>query len=160
TTNSSGFFAFVHSIPEAGNYSVRISVPGVTPDQIAVPNLSADTTIQFHAPTAYPVRVRVLDSKGNALRGATIRISRNQTFVSTTGADGSSSFGLLQGAGYTITATLTGYAFQAKSISALQSGDPIDFVGAAALTLRGNVTDSAGAPLSGVSVTLSNGKTA
>jgi uncharacterized repeat protein (TIGR03803 family) len=172
TTDSSGNYTFTE--PAGGNYTVTPSLGSDTfsPASQTFTNLSANQTQNFTASavgSTFTIAGQVTLS-GGALSGVTMTVS-GQGGTSgggsvSTDASGNYSFSLPAGGSYLVTPSLSGDTFSpaSQTFNNLSANQTQNFTASATtggtFTISGQVTDSGGNPLSGVSVTLSGSQSA
>src|SRR5262249_51616748 len=112
----------------------------------------------------FTVSGQVTDSSSIPLAGVTVTLSGYQAATVTSDSNGNYSFpNLPAGQSYTITAAKSYYSFTpaATNISLLTANSTANFTGALQhYSINGNVTNSNGSALSGVTVTLSGDQSA
>jgi inhibitor of cysteine peptidase len=139
-----------------------------TPANIRV-TANKNLTGQNFAATALPrysISGKVtLKAGGASLAGVTVALSGSATGSTTTGSDGSYSFGNLLTGSYTLTPSMAGWSFSpqnARVAIANRNVAGANFTATALLSISGSVLTVGGAPFSGVTVNLSgasNGST-
>jgi hypothetical protein len=134
--------------PEKANY---LFAPG---DQ-SISWLYQNTAIDFVAMTPY-----IISGQINGLGNVTLTLSGSQSTVIQSDASGAYYFsGLPLGGNYTVTPTKTNYVFNPvnRTFPNLTSNQTANFDNVPPFTMSGHVADTAGAALSGVTMTLSGG---
>ena len=151
-----------------GSYTIIPSLAGYTftPASRSVNVNNSDVAGQDFAATAqsHTISGRVT-LNGGGLSGVTVSLQGTSSNSATTNSDGNYAFTGVQNGLYTVTPSLTGYAFTPANRSvSVNNGDVTgqDFIAttsqpAAQGTVSGTVTDTLGNPLSGVTVRLLSG---
>ena len=166
TTDSAGQYHF-SNLPTSGVYTVTPTKKHYTlnpgSDTIVTPSgdqvFDSVATLNSHA-----ISGRVTDTPGDAIADVTVTLSGTENATTTTGADGSYSFGNLPAGGnYTVTVRKTSYTFYPTSYptSFYDLGDDQDlsFIGTFVFyTISGYLRDANNAPKVGATVTLSGGQ--
>jgi inhibitor of cysteine peptidase len=155
TTNAIGDYTF--TIVGNGSYTVTPSRAGYTfsPANRSVAVNGADVTGQDFSGTTYSISGKVT-AGGAPLSGVSMSLSGTTNKVATTDANGDYTFSIVGNGSYTVTPSKTGYTFTPVNRSVTVNGADVtgqDFTGTT-YSISGKVT-AAGAPLSGVSMSLS-----
>ncbi|HEX7177653.1 MAG TPA: carboxypeptidase regulatory-like domain-containing protein, partial [Pyrinomonadaceae bacterium] len=175
TVTLSGAETATATTDAGGNYSLGVGAEGsytVTPTRVnytftptsrTFSNVVADQTANFTGtPGNYTITGRVTEG-ALGLAGVTVTLSGSMAAAKTTDATGNYSFTAIAEGNYTVTATRTHYTLAPPSVtvSNLLGNRTANF--AATLNrhaIRGKVTNAAGAPVAGATVTLSGSQTA
>ncbi len=165
TTNVNGYYRF-DGVFAGYSYTVTAALPYYTlsPQSVAIDTLSMNRMANFTATRqVYSINGRVTDAQGAALAGVAVNLGGAQGGTVQTDMSGNYSFaGLPAGYSYTVTPVYAGYSFapQSASVNPLAQNSTANFNAARNLyTITGSVADACGAPMSGVTVALSGGKT-
>ena len=163
TTDSAGAYTF--NVPVHGDFTVTPSKTHYTFDRanVTFTGVNADRTADFVATlNRHKLTGSVKRPNGVALSGVTVTLSGGQAGTATTDSNGAYTFANLPaGAAYAVTPSKPGYDFApaSKSYTDLGADQTADFtVTPSNIALTGHVA-SGGAPLAGVTVTLSGSKT-
>jgi Calx-beta domain/Carboxypeptidase regulatory-like domain/Pectate lyase superfamily protein len=166
TTDSSGNYSF-NNLTASGSYTVTPSKSHYTfaPTPQTFDGLDADTHADFAATLGHhQITGRVIKQDGNALAGASVSLSGSQTSTTTTDPGGNFAFtSLPDGGNYTVTPALSNYTFSPSSqtFSDLGADHSTVFIGTLnKYTIGGQVEDSAGKPLAGVTLALNGAQSA
>jgi hypothetical protein len=167
-TDAQGNYSFA-SVGATGNYTVTPSFAGYTfsPTTQSLTNLLANQTLNFTATRlTFAISGQVTDGTGAALSNVTMTLTGSQitTTVTTTDASGNYSFASIPAAAnYTVTPTRNHYVFSPanSAITNLLSNSTASFTGTLqSNTISGNVVDSNGIAIAGVTMTLSGSTSA
>ena len=160
TTIADGSYTFTDLVN--GSYTVTPTLDGYAfnPANCPVKISGADATACNFTATAYcSISGTVTKSGGGALQGVTITLSGAGSGNKTTGIDGTYKFTGLAKGSYTVTPSLSGYAFTPASRPVPINGadvTSVDFTGTPQrYSISGTVTKIGGGPLQGVTITLS-----
>ncbi|HYY95977.1 MAG TPA: carboxypeptidase regulatory-like domain-containing protein, partial [Pyrinomonadaceae bacterium] len=166
TTDSGGGFSFTN-LGDGGSYTVTPALVNYTfaPASKTFDDLGSDQTAAFAGTlNKYTVGGQVRDSSGKALAGVTLTLTGAQSAKATSDANGNYSLpNLTAGASYTITPTLTNYTFApaSKTFDDLGSDQAVTFAGTLnKYTVSGQVKDSGGKALAGVTLALAGAQSA
>jgi PKD repeat protein len=150
-TASNGYYRFV-ALPANGNFVITPSKAGFTFNPVSDTKIGIGSNQEnrdFTAIPVYYIRGYVRDSRGAAVRGATMNISGAKTASTTTDSNGFYQFTqLAAGANYTVTPTLSGWKFNPASLnisSLTGSLDNQNFAGSRKFYIRGSVKTTSGA---------------
>jgi hypothetical protein len=164
-TDSSGAYSFT-GLSAGFNYTLTPSKAGYTfsPTSLTISNLASDQTANFTATLlTYSISGQVSLSTGGALAGVTVALSGPTTASATTDSQGNYSFTSIGATGnYTVTPSLNGYTFSptSQSFSNLLANQSQNFTATRlSFSVSGQITDGTGAPISGVSITLTGNQT-
>jgi uncharacterized repeat protein (TIGR03803 family) len=102
-----------------------------------------------------------VSQSGAGLSGVTVTLSGTESATTTTDSNGNYSFTEPGGGNYTVTPSLTGYVFTpaSQTFDNLSANQTADFTGAIAYTISGQVVNTFGAGVSGVTMTVSGTQT-
>ncbi|HEX8500725.1 MAG TPA: carboxypeptidase regulatory-like domain-containing protein [Pyrinomonadaceae bacterium] len=163
-TDSDGNYSL--TLPVNGSYTVTPSKKHYTiaPASTAVGPLTSDRTADFTATlNRHKIAGRVARDDGRAMPGVAVALAGSQTGTTTTDANGDYSFtNLPAGGDYTVTPARNGYDFTpaSRTYSDLGADQTAGFVVApTSYNVTGRVAVG-GAPLPGVTVTLSGARSA
>jgi hypothetical protein len=158
-----GFYEFV-DLPRGGDYTVTPSYPlyTFTPPSRSVSNIQEIQFLHFEALPPLRIFGGAFDENGHPIVGATITLAGTTSATVVTDETGFYNFGdLPRGGTYTVTAAHELYTFTPpnRELPAIASDQIAPFQGALRrFTLSGRAADAgAGAPLSGVTMTLGGG---
>jgi inhibitor of cysteine peptidase len=164
TTDAAGDYAF--DIPASGDYTVTASKRHYTfaPASAAFSAVTGERRADFAATlNRHRIAGRVARADGRAMAGVTVTLSGAQAATTTTDAAGDYAFANLPAGGsYTVTPSRAGYDFApaSRSFADLGADQTAPFVVSPGnYVLAGRVT-AGGAPLAGVTVTLSGARSA
>jgi len=156
STTTSGGGAYEFTGLSAGSYTVTPTKAGLTfnPTSAAVTITTADKTATTMA-SVWAITGTINDSAGAGLSGVTVTLSGDASATDTTDGSGAYSFGNLANGSYTVTPTKAGSTFSPASDNVTVNGaDKVATTMAQVWEITGTINDSAGAGLSGVTVTL------
>jgi uncharacterized repeat protein (TIGR03803 family) len=165
TTDGSGNYTFTEAA--GGSYTVTPSLSGDTfsPASQTFNNLSANQTQNFTASATtggtFTISGQVTLS-GSGLSGVTMTLSGSQSGSTTTDSSGNYTFTEAAGGSYTVTPSLAGDTFSppSQAFNNVSANQTQNFAASATtggtFTISGQVTDSGGNPLTGVTMTLSS----
>jgi Calx-beta domain/Carboxypeptidase regulatory-like domain/Pectate lyase superfamily protein len=166
TTDSTGNYSF-NSLTASGSYTVTPSKSHYTfaPPAQTFNGLDADARADFAGTLGHhQITGRVIKQDGNALAGASVALSGSQTSTTTTDPGGNFAFtSLPDGGNYTVTPALSNYTFSPSSqtFSDLGADHSTIFTGTLnKYTIGGQVKDSGGKPLAGVTLALNGAQSA
>jgi PKD repeat protein len=169
TTAGDGSYQFAN-LTSGSNYTVTPSLSGYafTPVNSSTAPLSAHwSNVNFSGSatgTAAYYIAGTVTSNSVGLAGVNMTISGSANTTTTTASNGYYKFtGLPENGNYVITASKSGYVFSPASITKLAIGsnqDSRDFTAVASYCIKGLVTNTKGAPLNGVTMTLSGATSA
>ena len=145
-----------YSVPGTATASATVSSAAIDP---ATPNNSAATTTTILS-SRWSISGKIRGVGNVALAGVTVTLSGGASLTTTTAADGSYAFAnLAPGLTYSVTPSAPRYVFEpsSASFSNLASDQQADFLGRAASTISGIVSDSAGRGIPNVPVSLAGG---
>ena len=131
TTAPDGSYSF--AVAAGGDYTVTASkaLYAFAPPAQTFNNLGGDKTADFSAALLrFAIRGRVTDANHAGLQGVSVALTGSQVSTATTAADGSYAFpNLVANGTYTVTPTLTNYAFAppSKAFEALDADKTADF---------------------------------
>jgi hypothetical protein len=161
TTDASGHYSFAN-LPAGGRYTVTATKTGyaLTPPARTVESLAGERAEHFTATLEkYEVWGRVVNVNNYGLGGVTVGLSGGRSATVVTNAEGYYSFGELEAlGGYTVRPELKYHTVEpgAQIIGTLTGRQGGSFVARRNThSIGGRITDSVGAALSGVTVTLS-----
>src|SRR5262249_27855979 len=99
--------------------------------------------------TGYTISGTVTNELGNPLHNVTVQITGSVSMTTLTDINGFYSIGSLPtGSNLAVTASRAGFSPPSVSVTNLSQNQTINFSGPAGLTISGKVVDTAGAPLS------------
>ena len=109
-----------------------------------------------HPSPEFQITGRITNEQGLPLSAVSVELSGSQNVRTATDADGRYSFSRLATSGqYTVTPVKAHYNFQAQTFVETNTDKTADFVGVLQRhTLQGKVTNAAGSPISGATLTL------
>jgi hypothetical protein len=160
-TDAAGFYSFPHLL--TGNYTLTPSKSFVTftPASQTFNNLTSNQTADFTGSVSQvTLNGKVKDANGTGVAGVTVSLSGSQTGSQLSDAQGNYTFSNLSAGGnYTLTPSRNADTFTpvSKSFTNLSSNQTVDFK--LVYKISGQVTDSIGTPVSGVTITLSGAQT-
>jgi hypothetical protein len=166
TSDPNGNYIF-DGLAAGGAYNIAASKTNYTfaPASRSFTDLSSDARADFRGtPTVRSVFGFVVNVNNGGMQGITVALSGSRNATTTTAADGSYRFdGLPIGGSYTVKPTLFGYVFSpaSRSFDNLNADQYAGFVGGyVEHRIGGRVAQSGGAPVSGVTVSLTGSKAA
>lgn len=166
TTDANGDFSFPN-LPAGGGYTVTPTLANhtFTPASSSYANLGANQyAVYVVALSVHTISGRVTSAAGLPFAGTTVRLSGSQSATTTTDANGSYAFNSLPATGnYEVTPSLKNHAFTPSSLTFnnLGANQTANFSGALNLhNISGRVTNPAGDPVAGVTMTLSGSQSA
>jgi len=160
TTDNNGFYSFAN-LAAGQNYTVVASSTefSFTPSSASLQDLAADQTANFTANLLQvSITISVVDENGAPLNGATITVSGSQSASAQTDSQGRVQFTSLPTAGsYTLSVSKQHYSFTPSMQNIEHPTDNVSITFSGRLnrhSIRGRITRSDGAGLSGVTVRL------
>ncbi|HEX8130025.1 MAG TPA: carboxypeptidase regulatory-like domain-containing protein [Pyrinomonadaceae bacterium] len=157
-----GFYSF-DELPRGGDYTVTPSYPlyTFTPPSRSVSNIQEMQFLHFEALPPLRIRGGVFDENWQPISGATVTLAGAVNATATTDETGFYEFtDLPRGGNYIVTPAHELYTFTPppREFQAMSTDQFASFQGALRrFTLSGRAADAAGAPLSGVILTLGGG---
>ncbi|MDQ3917246.1 MAG: carboxypeptidase regulatory-like domain-containing protein, partial [Acidobacteriota bacterium] len=165
-TDADGNYSFTN-LKADGTYTVAASKTHYTFASASqtFDGLDADARADFAATLSrHQINGRVMRQDGTGLAGATVTLSGSQSSTTTTDSGGGFSFKSLgDGGSYTVTPALANYTFApaSKTFDDLGSDQAVAFTGTLnKYTVGGQVRDSSGKPLAGVTLALTGAQSA
>lgn len=163
TTNERGNYTF-GGVPEDGSYTIAAVQEGLTftPAEVPVERLTGNFGANFFGPGALRIAGRATDTAGNGLANVTIALTGTVARRITTAADGTYSLiGLLPAGTYTVTASRSGFVFPdgPQTLAGLAEDGTVNFRALTVFTLRGQVANAAGQPMSSVGISVTGAVT-
>lgn len=118
-TENDGTYEFSHLL-EGGSFTVSAAKPHFTmaPPSQSFSNLNSNQTLNFIATTTnapFSTISGQVTNNGSALPGVTVTLSGSQSGIRTTDSNGNYSFELTNNGNYTVTLSVTGFAFSPPS---------------------------------------------
>jgi carboxypeptidase family protein/pectate lyase-like protein/SdrD B-like protein len=164
-TDAQGKFSF-SGLPTSGTYNIAVNKRHYT-FTVANQNVvhaAADVNLAFSGRlNRHTIEGRIIKEDGSAISGVVLKLAESPTTTVTTGSDGSYSFAqLAAGKTYTVVPASNDFVFTPanKKFEDLSENQVANFTGIPpGIDLAGKVTDESGAPLGGVTVTLTGSKT-
>ena len=160
TTDNNGFYSF-ENLAAGQNYTVVASSTefSFAPGSVNLQDLADDQTANFNASLLHiSITISVVDENGASLDGATITVSGSHSASAQTDSQGRVEFPNLPTTGsYTLSVSKQHYSFTTSSQNIEQPTDNVSITFSGRLnrhTIRGRITRSDGAGLSGISVRL------
>ncbi len=156
-TDANGAYSFVDI--SSGFYLVTPSLAAITftPQARSVAVASSSVQVKTITANVYAIPGKVRTASGRAVPGVTMTLGGDGSALAMTDGNGKYVFPLLGNGTYTVTPSKTGYAFTPSSRSITVNGADKERRHFTAVThaIIGSVRNPSGAPMAGVTVTLS-----